>query len=445
MRAACGALAIAALAGCPGARGSDRPRVAPRAPLTLPLDTAGGSLRGVAGDDARVFVAITRVAGPTSGAPAAGPATGPRTTIEARHGAAVRWQRAIDGAGGPLARTGAVVAAVVSGSGAAAELALRGDPGSVIVALDAATGAPRWRLAVDASAWALVTAIAPTTDGFVIGGAFAGTLRIGDHVVSSAGKSDGFVARISATGAPAWLVRAGGGFADGVAAVAAAGDRIAIAGTIGPDAELHGAPLPVRDERSPAADVFVAELDGRGARRWSATFGGAGDDAVGGIAIDGRGRIAVATTLRESVRINLAEVIVEGPGAGVVTYFAADGAAGPSVVLGGPALAGTSALAAAGDHVVVAGFFAGTIRVGRETVRAAGGDDAYLAELDGGRVVRVLPVAGPGREEVPAVVAVPGGWIAGVAHTAGATVDAATLPSPADPMAGAAVLVRPAR
>ena len=103
----------------------------------------------------------------------------------------------------------------------------------------------------------------------VVGGSFSGTLRIGAKVVSSAGKTDGFVARLTATGGVAWLVRVGGPGADAVQGVAAAGDRIAIAGTFAAGADLLGQPLPPFDERSVAADGFVAELDAAGARRWA--------------------------------------------------------------------------------------------------------------------------------------------------------------------------------
>ncbi len=50
----------------------------------------------------------------------------------------------------------------------------------------------------------------------MIGGAFAGTLRARARVVSSGGKADGFVARLSAAGEPALLARMGGLGTDGI-------------------------------------------------------------------------------------------------------------------------------------------------------------------------------------------------------------------------------------
>ena len=67
-------------------------------------------------------------------------------------------------------------------------------------------------------------------DDLIVGGSFAGTLRIGERVIASAGGSDGFVARVH-EGQPVWLVRVGGAGADAVQGVAATKDRVAIAGT----------------------------------------------------------------------------------------------------------------------------------------------------------------------------------------------------------------------
>jgi hypothetical protein len=54
----------------------------------------------------------------------------------------------------------------------------------------------------------------------------------------------------------------------------------------------------------------------------------------------------------------------------------------------------------------------------------------------------VWPVAGPGREEISAVAAAPGGFVAGIALTAPARIDDAALPAPVGPSEGAAVIVR---
>jgi hypothetical protein len=368
------------------------------------------------------------------------------TTIAAYKGTTPAWQAELDGFGGPLAVTGDTVVAAIGGSGIVGGIILRGDPGAVLVGLDAARGTRRWQLAVDGTEWVSIAAIAGAPDGVVLGGSFSGTLRVADRVVSSAGRTDGFVAKVSAAGAVVWLRRLGGPGSDSVAGVAVAGDQLAIAGTYAGGAEILGEPLAAFDERSMHVDGFVAALDATGTRRWVQGFGGAADEAVAGVAIDTAGRIAVAATVRDTVHVGGTDLVVNGAADGLVAWWSPDGSPGAAVLLGGAELDGLRAITPLGDHVVVAGSYAGTLPLGGHELHATGGDDAFFAELASpGTVVRAWPISGAGREEVTALISQPGGFLAGVAHTADARIGNDTLPSPADPMAGAALVVRGAR
>src|SRR6185436_3872965 len=202
------------LAGCPAPR---RPAPPPATALTLEIGRDGGSLRGVAGDADATYTAVT-----------SGEAGAERTVIEARRGApevgtngaagdrrraTVAWRAELDGGGGPLVRSGALVVAAIAGTVAAGGVSLRGSPGAIAIGLDAATGTVRWRLAIDSSEWAVITAACPAGDGaggVLLGGSFGGTLRAGARVVSSGGVGDGFVARVSAAGEVGFLIRVGG-------------------------------------------------------------------------------------------------------------------------------------------------------------------------------------------------------------------------------------------
>lgn len=364
--------------------------------------------------------------------------------IEARRDGKTAWTVPIAGTAGPLARAGSLLGVALGATGKAAAIELRGSPGAVVVALDATAGAIAWKLAIDSSEWSVITSVAPIGDGFVVGGSFSGTLRAADKTVSSAGKLDGFVARVDLKGNVVWLVRVGGANADAVTGVAAAGERIAITGTFATGAELQGESLVATDDKSPSTDVFVAELDGNGKRKWSASFGGKQDDSSAGVAIDGRGRLAVAATIRGQLKVDVHDLVVRGPSDGLVVYYSKDGTPGPAITLGGEALDGLQAITAAGDRIVVGGFYAGSLQVGKQTITASG-DDAFLAAFDGVAVTGVWPVAGEGREEIAALSSLAGGFVAGIAHTAAAKVDGAPLGSPKDPAAGAGLVVRGVR
>jgi hypothetical protein len=417
------------LLGCPGPK-SPTP---PIGSSTLDIGRDGHGLRGVAGDAGTIYSALTSY-------PSA------QTIIEARRDGkpAAAWTVPTDGTAGPLARAGSLLAVALSGTKQAGGTPLRGAPGALLLAVDASSGAVAWKLAIDANEWSVISSIAPFDDGFIVGGSFSGTLRATDHVVSSAGKLDGFVARVTAKGTVDWLIRLGGANADAVTGVATLGDRIAITGTFATGAELQGEPFVAFDDKSPAVDVFTAELDSKGTRKWSASFGGKLDDSSAGIAIDNRGRIAIAASVRDHLKIDVYDIRAAGPSDGLVVFYGKDGSVGAAISIGGEALDGLHAITATGDRIVVGGFFAGSLEVGSEILTASG-DDAFLAAFDGIKVTGVWPVAGAGREEITALSSVPGGFIAGVAHTATAKVDGQPLAAPKDPASGAALVVRGVR
>ncbi|HEY5926382.1 MAG TPA: hypothetical protein VIV11_32070 [Kofleriaceae bacterium] len=414
---------LALLAACPGR--PQTPRVPPAADATIAID---GSIRGVAGDAAGRFVSVE-----------VDKAT---TTIRAYRNNAVAWNAPLAGSAGPLAVGDKLLACIVSKRPGADTV--RGDPAAAVSAIDIATGKPAWQIVFDSTDWAIASSVAAHRDGFIVGGLFGGTLRARNHVVSSAGGSDGFVARVTATGDIAWLVRTGGAGADGVQGVATSGDRIAIAGTFtSSGAELGGATLAPYDERSPFGDAFAAELDGKGKAKWSQTFGGKADDAVAGVAIDARGNVVVAASVREVVHVGSAQLVTSGQSDGILVWYGERGEQGTAVLVGGLEFDGLRAITAVGDKVIAGGFFSGSIKLADRTLTAGGGDDSFIAAFDhNGTIALAWHVGGDGREELASLASIPGGFVAGVAHTAKASIEQAQLAAPKDPMRGGALVVR---
>lgn len=410
------------------------------APITEEL---GGPISGIASDGKRMFVARSTPGGTGSIAARALAAPDPASP------AWPAWNVELQGVPGPLmVADGAVVATMMGRgpiTGLGAPFELRGEPSGVVVSLDPATGKLGWRMPFVASEFCVITAIAPILEGkggaqgIVIGGVFSGTLRAGDaanrvtdrNVVASAGRTDGFVALLGTDGSLKWLVRAGGLYADAVQGVAARNDRIAVAGTLMATAELLGTPLDPIDDKVPLADGWVAELDLAGRRRWSQTFGSPKqEDAVAGIAIDAEQRVAVAATVRGATKIGDREVTAHGDADGLVAYWSPGGELLSATSIGGDGFDGLRGIAAAGDRVVVAGY---------------SGNEAFVVGI-GANGQKDTPHAftGAGREDVTALTALPGGFIAAVGHTAAAEIDGVAVPAPADPAAGATVIVRPA-
>jgi outer membrane protein assembly factor BamB len=382
------------------------------------------TLRGVAGDERAAYVAL---------------AGGDKTVIEAYRGGQRAWQVELPIDGGSIAAGGGAV--YVSGG---ARGAVRGDPGALVVALDTATGATKWQLPLESTRWAHIASLA-VGDGVIAGGSFAGSLRVHDRVVASAGDSDGFVARVDGSGQLAWLVRMGGTYADAVQGVAVRDGTVAVAGTFTSGADFLGQALPPFDPASPMSDAFVASLDAGGARKWAATFGGKATDAVAGVALDDRAHVVVAANARDIVHVGSSQLEAQGAADGLLAWLQADGEKGPAILVGGLDFDGINAIAAADDgRVLVGGFFSGAMRLGPRTLSAGGGDDSFIALFDASSDVEASwQVGGEGREEVVGLAAIPGGFVAGVAHTASAKIDGGpALPAPADPLTGAALIVR---
>lgn len=427
MRLSVGLLRHAALLWCCAAcKGPAHPHEPIAGDLTLEVGRDGASLRGIAGDGQTTYAAFSGNA-----------------EVEARNASGPVWRTKLAGTPGELEIAGNLVVAAIAASGSLEDIPLRGQPSAMLVALDRAKGAQRWRLIVDASEWSIISSLTPLGNDTLVGGTFAGSLRAGPHVVTSAGGSDGFVARVTAAGQVAWLVRMGGSGADGIQGIATQGERIAIAGTFTAGADLLGATLTPYDDSSPFGDVFIAELDGNGARKWQTTFGGRGDESVAGVTIDRAGQIVVAANAREVVNVGGAMLVTQGPSDGVVVFLGEGGEKGPAVLVGGLDFDGLRAITSVGDSIVVGGFFSGQMKLGDRTLTAGGGDDAFVAALDGsGTITTAWHVGGPGREEITALSAIPGGFIAGVSHTAAADLDGAAVAAPKDPMTGAALMVR---
>jgi hypothetical protein len=389
----------------------------------------GGPIRGVAATGTLLVAAI-------DGASA--------STLRAYRGTAEAWHAEIAGHAGVVTATEKLVVAssAVSTGAKLGATTVRGEPAAALTAF-ATSGAATWTVVFDSTEWALATSLAPLGDDVIVGGTFGGTLRAGSHVVTSAGGSDGFVARVRPSGEIAWLVRLGGIGADGIQGVATRGDRIAIAGSFTTGAEIGGVALAPYDERSAFSDVFVAELDGTGARRWATTLGGRGEDAAAGVAIDDRGNAVVAASAKEVVHVGSQQLVTQGEGDGIVAWFGDGGEKGTAVLAGGLDFDGLRAITAVGDKVVVGGFFSGTMKLADRTLTAGGGDDSFLAAFDrNGTIAKVWHVSGEGREEITALAPTSGGFVAGIAHTAKASVDGAELAAPSDPMQGGALIVR---
>jgi hypothetical protein len=149
-------------------------------------------------------------------------------------------------------------------------------------------------------------AVSPPTSDVVVGG-----MANAQGVPESSVELD----RFSATGEPIWSRKYG--VAEYVAANAVAvdtSDEIAVAGFLRNGALDFGCgPLvsPADTDNSFAGDMFLAKMDASGACLWSTLFGGPGNQAAYGVAVDAARRVSVAGEFQTAIDFGLGALIAD--------------------------------------------------------------------------------------------------------------------------------------
>jgi hypothetical protein len=145
-------------------------------------------------------------------------------------------------------------------------------------------GRDRWTTQFGGSGIDQALAVAESHDDIYVAGYTDWRLPKQDHV----GRDDAFVARLTAGGRVLWIRQFGSGGDDQATSIAVEGDRVFVGGWTGGSLE--------RGVRRGGTDGFVARFAANGTMLWVRQFGGHGDDAVGGLATDGRRAFAAGWT-----------------------------------------------------------------------------------------------------------------------------------------------------
>ena len=127
--------------------------------------------------------------------------------------------------------------------------------------------------------------VAVDAQGVSVAGSFQGTLEAGSSRLASAGKSDGFVARLDLAGTPQWAQRIGGPRDDEAWSVALdAGGEVWVVGSFEEKAAVGSEGGPSL-ESAGKTDGFLARLGSDGKVLWSGRIGGEGEDMVTAVAV----------------------------------------------------------------------------------------------------------------------------------------------------------------
>ncbi|HLP17938.1 MAG TPA: hypothetical protein VK470_16865, partial [Bacteroidota bacterium] len=165
-----------------------------------------------------------------------------------------------------------------------------------------ATGNPFWARSAGGSGYDVPSRNAVDASGnCYLTGSFNGSAAFGSRTVSSAGATDGFVAKYDTAGECAWVVAIGGRYADEVRGVTTdARGNCYVTGTFGDAFILSNGQL---ISSSGGTDFFIVKISPAGTILWAAQGGGSGDDAGVGVTVDARGAVYVTGNFTASMRI----------------------------------------------------------------------------------------------------------------------------------------------
>jgi hypothetical protein len=221
---------------------------------------------------------------------------------------------------------------------------------------------------------ARVTAVAADEFGVVIGGAFQGSLDLGDGPLPDTGPDDdGFVARIGSTGSASWAIAFGGDSDDRAEAVALTADgSVIVAGFFSRALDLAE---PVARERETG---FAARIGTGGAVEWVRAFSGSGRSRAISVAIGDGDQIVVGGTYRDGVDLGGGEMLADADDGFVTGMAGGDGAHLFSRRIARFNFAG---LVRNGAELYVAGTCEGVCAIGGEVVPPAPAGRLLVAAL----------------------------------------------------------------
>jgi chitodextrinase len=213
-------------------------------------------------------------------------------------------------------------------------------------------------------------------------GSFAGTIDFGGGGLrSNDGSDDAFVLKLSAAGGHLWSRRYGDAFGDGGFAIAAnAGGEVAVTGQFRLTADFGGGPITAAGNTP--SDGFVVKLSATGAHVYSKALGGSANDSGRGIALDDAGEAIATGIFTGTASTGGSSLISAGDVDVMVVKYAANGALRWSRAIGGAGTDFGLAIAVDGaSNVVLAGAFSETVALGGPSLVSTGERDVLLVTL----------------------------------------------------------------
>jgi hypothetical protein len=220
----------------------------------------------------------------------------------------------------------------------------------------------------------------------VIVGVLAGTASLGDKMIPSDVdmKGDAFVAKLNPEGAVQWVKTYGAEGDDAAIGVAiGADDAIVVVGRFSTSMDF-GAGMGLVGAGLAGTDMFVAKLDKGGAPMWAKSFGDGEAQALHGVAVAPDDSVVVSGWFAGSIDLGKGAIGPASVTDGVVVKLSPSGAPlwSATIVSGGLDEGYSVAVDSAGD-VVVGGRVNGAVNFNNKDVMGNGANGAFVGKLSG--------------------------------------------------------------
>jgi hypothetical protein len=212
-------------------------------------------------------------------------------------------------------------------------------------------------------------------------GAFQQTMSIGSASLVSAGGDDAYLAKLSTDGGLQWTSHAGDSQAQVASAIALDQSGAAFfAGSFGGSVKFGATTL----LSAGASDLFLAKVSASGITAWGKRFGDVSDQsgAQNQLAVDQTGAVILAASANGTIDFGNGPLTSAGQGDVFLAKFDTSGAPLWSKRFGDAGQQGTSGIAVDDNNIIVAGNFQGSVDFGGGALTNAGGNDFYVAKFD---------------------------------------------------------------
>ncbi len=142
--------------------------------------------------------------------------------------------------------------------------------------------------------------VAAPDGGWIIGGSFSDTAQFGQTSLKTRGGTDAMLIKLAASGDLEWVKQFGGAYQDTITHLAVDGQGNIVVQGQFKDVSDWGGKNMLRAGGGSDVDVVMAKYDLNGDHLWSSRFGNAFNDVAGGVTIDPAGNITMVGSFDKS-------------------------------------------------------------------------------------------------------------------------------------------------